>query len=74
MVERGPGGGGRFGSQDGYPSDDESCRGESGGGEGSVPAWLRAALRSTSTGELIRDEERFGVEGGSSCRRDISVS
>ena len=75
MVERGPGGGGRFGSQDGYPSDDESGGGDSGEDERSVPAWVCPALRSNSTGdELCRDEDRFGVVGDSSCVRNISVS
>ena len=68
IVERGAGGGGRFGSHDGYPSDDK------GDDEGSVPAWLRPALRSTSTGDGLRRDERFGVVGDSSCGRDISVS
>ena len=75
MVERGAGGGGRFGSQDGYPSEDESWGRDRGDDDGSVPAWLLfPALRSNSTGDELRRDERFGVVGGSSCVRDISVS
>ena len=73
MVERGAGGGGRFGSHDGYPSDEESL-GSVRGDEGSVPAWSCDVRRSNSTGELWRDGVDFGVVGDSSCVRDIFVS